>query len=165
MSAFGFDLIDDPYLARAAVRIFIPAEVFLGQLVDVRKGVGTLLRDIRSAPTNRQMTVRILRIEKVQSNARIAPHIFVFDTAFRNVDQDVPSISINPDAPAWLAIWDNCASCSGVKWTSMSASVGTRVYAVNGRCLARVLGDNNGFSVKRLETLLSGGHSSNGPRE
>jgi hypothetical protein len=38
----------------------------------------------------------------------------------------------------------------------MSASVGRRVYAVNGRCLARVLGDNNGFSVKRFETLLSG---------
>ena len=59
--------------------------------------------------------------------------------------------------PAWLAIWDSCASCSGVKWTSMSASVGTRVYAVNGRCLARVSGDNSGFSVKRFETLLSGG--------
>ena len=27
----------------------------------------------------------------------------------------------------------NCASCSGVKWTSMLASLGARAYGVNGR--------------------------------
>ena len=34
--------------------------------------------------------------------------------------------------PARLAIWDNCASRSGVKWTSMGVSVGGRVHDANG---------------------------------
>ena len=33
--------------------------------------------------------------------------------------------------PAWVAIRDNCASCSGVKRTSMPVSVGGRLYGVN----------------------------------
>ena len=52
---------------------------------------------------------------------------------------------------------DSCASCSGVKWTSMPASVGMCVYAVNGRCRLRVSGDNRGFRQGALKTLLSGG--------
>ena len=35
-------------------------------------------------------------------------------------------------APARLTTWDNCASGSEVKWTSLPVSAGGRVYAVNG---------------------------------
>jgi len=43
------------------------------------------------------MTVRVLRVDKIQSNAGIAPHIFVFDAALCTVDEDVPTIVIDPD--------------------------------------------------------------------
>ena len=59
------------------------------------------------------MTVRIVRIDKIQSNAGIAPHILVLDAALGAVDQNVLSIVVDPDrrylrTPSGI----NVASCA-----------------------------------------------------
>lgn len=93
--AFGLDLVDNSYFPWAAIRIRILAEILLGHLIYVR--IGAVLGDIRNAPAKRQVTVRIVRIHKVQSNARIPPHIPVFDSPFSGIDEDVLAIIVDPD--------------------------------------------------------------------
>ena len=95
VSAFGIDLIDNPYFARAAIRILILAKILLGHFVYVR--IGALFRAVHNASTNRKMTVRIVRVHKVQSNSRIASHIFIFDAALCGVDEDMLAIIVDPD--------------------------------------------------------------------
>jgi len=62
-------------------RIFILLEVLLRQLINMC--VGTLLCNVHNSPADRQVTIRVLRIDKVQSNARIEPHISCPDAPFR----------------------------------------------------------------------------------
>src|SRR4029077_1271764 len=58
VSALGIDLIDNPYFARAAIRILILAQILLGHFVYV--GIGALFRAAHNASTNRKMTVRVV---------------------------------------------------------------------------------------------------------
>ena len=93
--ALGINLIDNPYFARAAIRILILAKILLGHFVYVR--IGALFRAVHNASTNRKMTVRIVRVHEIQSNSRIAPHIFIFDAALCGIDEDVLAIIVDPD--------------------------------------------------------------------
>src|ERR1700719_790163 len=51
VSALGINLIDNPYFARAAIRILILAKILLGHFVYVR--IGALFRAVHNASTNR----------------------------------------------------------------------------------------------------------------
>src|SRR5208282_6223760 len=75
MDGLGFDLIDHTHLTWPAVGIVILAGVFFRQFINMR--IGAVFGDVRHPPANRKVTVRVVRVEQIQSYARIAPHVAV----------------------------------------------------------------------------------------
>jgi hypothetical protein len=66
------------------------------------------------------------------------------------------SISASVSVPAWLAIWDNCASCSGVKWTSPAEELKCRVPTLRSRSLVGDgLGKIDQYSTRAVQRNLA----------
>ena len=95
MNGLGLDLIKHAHFTRRAAGIAILAEIFLSLLVNVL--VRTLFGDLSYATANREVPVRVVRIDKVNPNSRIAPHIAILDVAFDGIDHNVLAIIVDPN--------------------------------------------------------------------
>src|ERR1700681_2933470 len=84
------DLVHHPRLAWLAVRIFVHAQVFFGQLVDV--GIGALLGDFDYAAADFKIAVRIVRIYDRQGDAGIAADVAILLAAFSGIENNVVTI-------------------------------------------------------------------------
>src|ERR1700722_6251857 len=121
-------------------------------VLQVRCGFG------RPANTHQGLSIRSMRasISSSSINSPRSACAMPSRTAARNrapcsSRRKAPSFTnCSVSVPAWLAIWDNCASCSGVKWTSIPASLGARNGTVNGNKTGNVP------SVHTFPTALPG---------
>src|SRR5688572_26683975 len=95
VDAIRGNLQRDARLFRVAEGIALHSEVFLSQLVD--EVVRSLGRDIDDAAANTRETPGVARIDHIDGNPRIAPHIAHLLPALGRVDQDVLAVGIHPD--------------------------------------------------------------------
>src|SRR5687767_3108014 len=95
VNALRGNLQRDARLCGVAEGIALHSEVFLSQLVD--EVIRSLGRDIDDAATNTCQTPGVARIDHIDGNPRIAPHIAHLLPALGRVDQDVLAVGIHPD--------------------------------------------------------------------
>jgi len=91
----GLDPVEDADFIWRAPGIAILADIFLSLLVNVL--VGALFGDLGYATANREMPVRVIGVEEVNPNSRIAAHVAVLDVALDGVDDNVLAIVIDPN--------------------------------------------------------------------
>ena len=75
---------------RLTIRVFVHAQVFFGQLVDV--GIGALFGDFDYAAADFKIAVRIVGINDGQGDAGIAAHIAILLAAFGGIENNVVTI-------------------------------------------------------------------------
>src|SRR2546423_8002932 len=90
----GLDLVDYPRFVSLAVRIFIDAQIFFRQFVDV--GIGAFFGDFDYAAADFKIAVRIVGINDGQRDAGIAAHVAVLLAAFGGIENNIVTVQIHP---------------------------------------------------------------------
>ena len=102
------DLVHHPHFIGLAIRIFIDAKVFFGQLINV--GVSALFGDFDYPAADFEIAIRIIGINNRQSYAGIAANVAIFLPSFGGIENDEVSVEV---APYWrylrAAVGHQCA--------------------------------------------------------
>src|SRR5262249_62322386 len=89
------DLIEHANFAGLAVRIFVHAEIFLGELVDAI--VGAFLSDLNDTAANFEIAIRVFRVDDSEGDAGITTNIAVLLPPACGIEDYMIAVEVNPD--------------------------------------------------------------------
>src|ERR1700733_1549369 len=90
----GLYFVNDAHFAGVAVGIFVDAEIFLGQLVDV--SAGAFFGDLDHAAADFEVAVGILWVHQSHGYARVAADVLIFLASLGGVENDVLAVEVAP---------------------------------------------------------------------